>query len=511
MRPVFCLRLLPLAALVSLSAGLCPPRCVCDDALLVADCTDAELDSFPISLNPRLRSLLLAGNEIRRLDRSMMVSSYKELEYLDLRDNRLESVQLGSFVQQGRLRKLLLGNNQLERLERGTLTGLRQLRVLDLSGNQLQELPAGVLEAVPLLEDLNLADNQLERLSATSVTGAVSLRRLRLAGNRLQRLPAAALKQLPPLETLDISYNQLRRLRGAELARVQGNLAQLNLEGNMLQQLEESNLSGLSQLRRLVLSRTGMVELEGAILSSLTSLEELYLDGNPLTTLRAEPLRQLPQLRLLSVRSCPELSSLHPDTFSYSESLEELVLEDNQQLSTLPSGVFLPPPRLRRLSLRDNALTSLPADAFAWRRLQADLSDNPWRCDCELRWLAELPANASSSGAICATPEPLWGHVVQDLSADQLGCEGQSSGASLALAVILPCVLAALALAVIAVVVWKNRRRLGKRLRALPWRDHLSLQRRKQAPPPGSATYYYRDTYGPGTDGDGRLVPVTEL
>ncbi|XP_043198319.1 TLR4 interactor with leucine rich repeats-like [Amphibalanus amphitrite] len=505
--------LLPLAALLSLSAGLCPPRCVCDDTALQADCSGAQLDSFPISLNPRLRTLLLAKNGILRLDRSMMVSSYKELEHLDLSDNRLESVEPGSFAQQGRLHELRLGNNRLAQLEGSELQGLLQLRVLDLSGNQLQELPAGLLEPVSLLEELNLAENQLQWLPAASVAGAVSLRRLRLADNQLQQLPAAALAQLPQLLSLDLSFNQLRRLRAGELAQTRAGLVQLNLEGNRLEQLEEGAFDGLGQLRRLVLSQTGLRQLEGVLSASLTSLEELYLNRNPLSSLGAAPLRLVPGLRLLSVSSCHLLGSVDADAFSGSSSLEELLLEDNQQLSQLPSGVFLPPPRLRRLSLRGCALTSLPADVYPWRTVRADLSENPWRCDCELRWLAELPANVSTEGAVCSAPAPLRGHPVRELTVGQLGCESRSDAAEMALTIALPCVLASLTLALTAVLVWRSRRRLGKRLDVFGWRTRLSLRPSKPPPPPvgATSTYYYRERFSSGGDGSGRLVPVTEL
>ena len=53
---------------------------------------------------------------------------------------------------------------------------------------------------------------------------------------------------------------------------------------------------------------------------------------------------------------------------------------------------------LRRLSLRDNQLQSIPSQLAPWSQLDmVDLSGNPFNCKCDLLWLRNYLREISSS------------------------------------------------------------------------------------------------------------------
>ena len=71
------------------ASGFCPHACTCDEALRSAACPgSADLDIIPITLNPNIESLVLAGNRIKTVDAS--IQFYRKLRRADFSDNRYE-------------------------------------------------------------------------------------------------------------------------------------------------------------------------------------------------------------------------------------------------------------------------------------------------------------------------------------------------------------------------------------------------------------------------------------
>ncbi len=69
------------------SSGFCPHKCVCDDVSRSASCSaGAKLDVVPITLNPNIETLALAGNRIKTVDASMHF--YTKLKKADFSNNQ---------------------------------------------------------------------------------------------------------------------------------------------------------------------------------------------------------------------------------------------------------------------------------------------------------------------------------------------------------------------------------------------------------------------------------------
>ena len=115
-------------------------------------------------------------------------------------------------------------------------------------------------------------------------------------------------------------------------------LEQLYLSGNSLTTLPEDLFDGLSSLEQLNLSNNSLTTLPEGVFDGLSNLEQLYLHTNRLATLPA-------------------------GVFDGLSNLEQLSLYNNI-LATLPAGVFDGLSKLDGLGLYDNSLTTLPEDLF---------------------------------------------------------------------------------------------------------------------------------------------------
>jgi opacity protein-like surface antigen len=134
----------------------------------------------------------------------------------------------------------------------------------------------------------------------------------------------------------------------------------------------ETAISSPNDCRRLILHRKGLSVLQADVLSELKNLEDLFLDGNHLTSLPPE-IGDLEYISRISARN-NKIAALPVEIGNLSQ-LKELYLDYNQ-LTRIPEEIGLLRD-LRFLTLSNNYLTELPAeigDLFNLREL--DVSNN---------------------------------------------------------------------------------------------------------------------------------------
>ena len=92
---------------------------------------------------------------------------------LDLRWNRIQQVQAGTFDPLNMLIYLYLSDNRLLSVDQGSFVRVVSLQHLDLSANQLSELPTEWLPTALLR--LHVEDNPVRYYSGATFSGATSL------------------------------------------------------------------------------------------------------------------------------------------------------------------------------------------------------------------------------------------------------------------------------------------------------------------------------------------------
>ena len=119
----------------------------------------------------------------------------------------------------------------------------------------------------------------------------------------------------------------------------------------------------LLSIRILDLSGRGVSSLSVRDLAGLESLEELNLGNNDVRSLPSGIFSSNSALEILNLEH-NRLPDLPADTFAGLGRLRSLDLGNNR-LSTLPAGIFSPLATLEYLGLSGNRLIEVPADAFA--------------------------------------------------------------------------------------------------------------------------------------------------
>ena len=307
------------------------------------------------------------------------------LKRLSLHNNDLTGsipLELGDLSD---LEELALSYNELTGPVPPELGKLKNLRALSLIGLYFstEEHGRGLTGPIPpelgrltKLERLSLGQNSLSGPVPPELGHLVSLRKLHLSANRLTDIPGE-LGKLYNLEEFSMQLNpltgpippelgNLANLRSLNLslnASLTGpippelgkltNLGELHLWGNQLTGSIPPELGDLANLEVMNLSGndlTGVVPME---LGNLVSLESLLLRANGLTTIAGGlgGMRNLLDLDLAENRFASD--GLPPGVFSNLPSLEGLDLGRNQ-LTELPTGMFLGLPRLSHLRLEGN-------------------------------------------------------------------------------------------------------------------------------------------------------------
>ncbi|XP_037834279.1 leucine-rich repeat serine/threonine-protein kinase 2 isoform X1 [Kryptolebias marmoratus] len=218
-----------------------------------------------------------------------------------------------------------------------------RIRLLDLSGNELDSLScllddAFVQQQLWHLLRLDLSHNSLLEFPSAVCQSLKSLARLDLQDNQLQSL-SKELLSLPLLSSLNVSHNRLGPALTFDLTITCTSLKQLNLSCNKITTFPH-------ELGR-----------------SVEQLEELIMDGNCMTEL-STPVR-LPELKLLDV-SKNDMENISPDFLTGFPKLETLNASMNKIcfLSKLPA-------KITTLKLANNSFTHIPKDILDLANLRS--------------------------------------------------------------------------------------------------------------------------------------------
>ncbi|KAF7796634.1 hypothetical protein EIP86_007816 [Pleurotus ostreatoroseus] len=298
-----------------------------DDAEILADLPDdaeeielihSKLFSISNLGLPRfthLKKLCLRQNYISTLDHTAL-DPLTELEELDLYDNRLKNV--GDAINNlSNLTSLDLSFNNIKHVPHSLahlkslktiyfvqnkilhITGFdgvgSTLRSLELGGNRIREIEG--LDALVNLEELWLGKNKIARLQNLGTLKKLKI--LSIQSNRITKLEG--LEGLENLEELYLSHNGIEKIEGLEN---NVKLRTLDIGNNFIAELE--NISHLSQLEELWMSFNKIATLQSldSQLKNISTLETVYLEGNPCQAKEGASYRRkialaLPQIKQL--------------------------------------------------------------------------------------------------------------------------------------------------------------------------------------------------------------------
>lgn len=383
--PMALVQVMLLLVLVGITAGLCPPRCSCNDETLRVSCEDAALEVVPIQLNPNVKTISLRDNRIG--DVHFTLGFYSNLRSLDVSRNRISSLGSKNFELQEKLMSLNASGNQIANLSKFTFSGLKSLRVLDLSGNLIESLEGGVWENSPNLWELHLRSNKIITIGEGVFDPLINLKVLDLSDNQLLDVPSGALRRLPSLRTLNMSDNLIESVSGDAIPNLR-DLKSLSLASNVISYIHDAAFDGLLSLEFLDISYNNLSLVPKQQLSKLGSLEGLDLSGNQFTSIGPIAFQSLFELRRLRLCRLPRLEHVDVRAFVDNIKLQSVSMEYNIVLTNLPTRLFHGNTLLSDISVRGNSFTLLDASHFPLDQMDSLLlAGNPLHCNCSMLWL----------------------------------------------------------------------------------------------------------------------------
>ncbi|XP_027697489.1 slit homolog 3 protein [Vombatus ursinus] len=301
----------------------------------------------------------------------------RNAERLDLDRNNITRITKTDFAGLKNLRVLHLEENQVSVIERGAFQDLKQLERLRLNKNKLQVLPELLFQNTLKLTRLDLSENQIQGIPRKAFRGITDVKNLQLDNNQISCIEDGAFRALRDLEILRLEQNSIRAIPAGAFTQYK-KLKRIDISKNQISDIAPDAFQGLKSLTSLVLYGNKITEIAKGLFDGLVSLQLLLLNANKINCLRVNTFQDLHNLHLLS-------------------------LYDNK-LQTISKGLFAPLQSIQTLHL----------------------AQNPFVCDCHLKWLADyLQDNPiETSGARCSSPRRLANKRISQIKSKKFRCSG---------------------------------------------------------------------------------------
>ncbi|XP_057705613.1 slit homolog 3 protein isoform X1 [Corythoichthys intestinalis] len=459
-------------------AHACPHKCSCTGSHV--DCQGLGLKTVPKGIPRGAERLDLNRNNITRITK-VDFSGIKNLRILHLEDNQISVVERGAFQDLRLLERLRLNRNRLTLLPELLFQSNPKLGRLDLSENQIQAVPRKAFRGITNVKNLQLDSNHISCIEDGAFRALRDLEILTLNNNNITLIPLSSFNHMPKLRTLRLHSNNLHcdchlswlsdwlrarrglapftqcispaHMRGLNVPDVQKKdficngpvlteprtcaplvavcppsctcnnnivdcrrkslmeipsnlpegIMEIRLEQNLIKSVPPGAFSSYKKLKRIDLSKNQISDIAADAFSGLRSLTSLVLYGNKITELPKGLFDGLVSLQLLLLNA-NKINCLRVNTFQDLQNLNLLSLYDNK-LQTISKGLFTPLRSIKTLHL----------------------AQNPFMCDCHLKWLADFLFDnpIETSGARCSHPRRLANKRISQVKGKKFRCTGQ--------------------------------------------------------------------------------------
>ena len=380
---------------------ICPFKCVCverfmenSDTMIISNitCSNKGLTKIPENMPRNVVHLNLSGNSIEEISPSL--SSLVKLNFLSLSNNNIKKITDGTFYSLKRLKFLDLSHNQLEYIGEKAFKEDKNYEMFNdgaykeflmenendddsidndksihaslkyciINDNKLKKIE-GAFNGMESLVNVDLGNNYITEISDSTFRDAQNLQRLTLSHNNLKRIHPNAFIHNSKLNNIKLQSNPLLYmvtslnlatnnhlnyidLSDCKLTRVlnfkfPSSLKYLKLRNNNIKELKKKNFPVLQNLNILLLDGNKISKIQDDMFSEMTSLQQLWLNDNFLTSFPV----------------------------SLPNTLQRLLL-DNNQISYWPNKSFFSTddydvPQLKTLSMSTNKLEQLNLDSLS--------------------------------------------------------------------------------------------------------------------------------------------------
>ncbi|KAI8506864.1 hypothetical protein Bbelb_153030 [Branchiostoma belcheri] len=256
-----------------------------------------DLDSTLFEYTPKLFSLDLSDNQITKISKSLF-SNAKHLNQIVLSNNMISMIEDGAFEASNlNTLNIQLNNNQLTSITKNTFKtgGKEGISSLTLNDNKIATIEAGSFDHAKFLRTLDLSHNELTTVPAGLMSESVSLSLVSFEFNKLQSFPKGVFGTTTRVETLNLANNQLTEVGDGALDVYY--LQEVDLSYNML---SEISFSGLKNVQTISLNNNKL-KAPPTGLSDAAFLMTLDLYDNDMDEIPAHAFEGLERLSRLNL------------------------------------------------------------------------------------------------------------------------------------------------------------------------------------------------------------------
>jgi Leucine-rich repeat (LRR) protein len=282
-----------------------------------------EMNAFSDLEN--LNDLKIDSNQIKTLKN---VQFNTALQKISVRFNLLSSL---NELNSSSLIHLCVSNNRIQVID--SITQMPCLEYLDLSQNRLISIEENSFTFLKKLKHLNLSQNKLDLESEFNNISFFNeqflLENLDLGFNEIKYLDSnLTFKNLNSLKVLNLTNNKLKSV-DLFLFGFMSKLSELNLAYNNLSFINEKYFFNLKNLKMLILSfnQINSTDFLKSNQSDLNNLEMLYLDHNKIVSIEENTFDLTLQLKFLSLNSNP-VKNINEKSLEKLDYLETLKLSN---------------------------------------------------------------------------------------------------------------------------------------------------------------------------------------
>uniref|UniRef100_A0A7M4EA53 Slit guidance ligand 3 n=1 Tax=Crocodylus porosus TaxID=8502 RepID=A0A7M4EA53_CROPO len=328
------------------------------------------------------------------------------------------------------------------------LSALKQ----DLSENQIKGIPRKAFRGIIDVKNLQLDNNQISCIEDGAFRALRDLEILTLNNNNISRIPVTSFNHMPKIRTLRLHTNFLHC--DCHLAWLSDWLRQRRTIGQFTFCVTPGNMRGqlvVNVQKKDFVCSGSQSEPPSCSASSITCPSACTCSNN-VVDCRGRGLTEIPAnlpediweihfqessifLVTWHFPSClyrdiskNQISDIAPDAFKGLKSLNSLLLNANK-INCLRVNTFQGLHNLNLLSLYDNKLQTISKGLFApLRSIETlHLAQNPFVCDCHLKWLADYLKNnpIETSGARCSNPRRLANKRIGQIKSHKFRCSEQ--------------------------------------------------------------------------------------
>ena len=248
---------------------------------------EEEINELPSDLFKEMTSLSWVRIRVAKIQLPVdLFTPLKNLEFLELGHNKLESLPSGFLKNQRKLVQLNLWGNALKNLNKDSFVGLDLVRELDLSANGIESLESDLLFHLTNLTDINLSANNFASLPDDLFANNRKMKFVRILENRvsMDTLPKKFFANLRALYFVTIKAG-LKTLPG-DIFEGSVNITHLKLDMNMLNNLPVNLLRDQNMLEKLELQDNEIDDLPENFFYGPSALKTLNLSRNKLTVIK---------------------------------------------------------------------------------------------------------------------------------------------------------------------------------------------------------------------------------